>query len=97
MPADNLVRIAWKSRHDFVRPSIDRVLQSLSNRIAVVGSTAPAKMVDWDELADDELDNLVLQFVEAGDTISAIKLLTRRRHYTITQAKQFVDGLTERL
>ncbi len=97
MPADNLVRITWKSRHDFVRPRIDRVLQSLTNRIAVVGDSAPAKTANWEELADDELDDLVLQFVESGDTISAIKLLTRRRHFTITQAKQFVDGLTERL
>ena len=45
----------------------------------------------------EQVDDEILRLVEAGDNLSAIKLLTLRSGYTLTEAKQFVDGVTERL
>ncbi len=54
-------------------------------------------VADVSALSDDEIDQLILDRVENGDTLGAVKLLHEKRGYTLYDAKKFVDGLTARL
>ncbi len=102
LPADEVLRIAWKSRSDWLRPGLDTVLESLAFQLNVPprpAAEAESSLAapDWDRATDHELDEEILRTVETGDTFAAIRLLRQRHGYSTTQAKQFVDELTERL
>ena len=96
-PRDNLVRVAWKSRHDFLRPKIDDVLDKLAEHVQVVEDQVQDASDDFYKIPDSRIDERILEFVESGDSFSAVKLLRLRRGYTLTEAKTFVDELNDRL
>ena len=97
VPQDCIVRVIWKSRYDFVRPKLNEVLERISKHVNVLENQVQNTNEDWLELPDEQLDSRILQLVEAGDSLSAVKLLRLRGGYTITEAKQFVDELTGHL
>jgi hypothetical protein len=95
---DGTLRIMWKSRYDFLRPRLSKVLAELSRYVKVSANGSPGRSsrhetVVWDSFTDEELDEHVLRSVETGDRLSAVKLLTVRGGYSLTEAKEFVDQL----
>lgn len=94
--SDNVLRLAWRGRCDFIVPSLKNALAALSAECQV--EDAPAKdLANTKQLSDDEIDHLIIECVETGDTFGAIKLLRDKRGYSLKQAKDFVDELTVRL
>ena len=90
------VRIMWRSRYDFVRPGLSKVLNRLSKYVHVPESHPGSTEPDWRTLSSQQFDDRILELVEAGETIAAVKLLKLRRGYSVTQARRFVDELTGR-
>ena len=96
IPEDDLLRIAWRGRQDFVVPSLNRVLRELAAECAVV--EAPIEDVaKVEQLSSEQVDRLILDRVEKGDTLGAVKLLREVRGYSLKDAKNFVEELVVRL
>lgn len=94
LPAADRIRLTWRGGHGhWVTPSLDHALRQLEFHIPLAESTRQDNP-DWRELGDRELDDRILQLVQSGAKIDAMKLLSSRRGYTTTEAKKFVDELT---
>jgi hypothetical protein len=96
VPRDDLVRIAWRGRQDFVVPRLKNVLRELTATCNVLEPTTE-DAANVDVLTAEDLDRLILERVETGDTFGAIKLLRNQRGYSLKDAKQFIDELTVQL
>ena len=96
VPMENVLRLAWRGRFDFVVPSLKKTLRELAANCTIDEAIVIGR-VDLTTLNDAEVDQLILDRVENGDTLGAVKLLHEKRGYTLYDAKKFVDGLTVRL
>jgi len=96
LPIDNVLRLAWRGRFDFVVPSLKKTLGELSANCTISEATL-TDSTDVTSLSSDEVDRLILDRVEHGDTFGAVELLRDQRGYSLHEAKKFVDGLTVRL
>ena len=96
MPSEQVLRLAWRGRYDFVVPSLKKTLRELTAHCTITDSTLQ-DVTDVNTLSDQELDRLILDSVETGDTLGAVKLLREKRDYSLKDAKEFVDELTVRL
>jgi hypothetical protein len=96
LPMENVLRLAWRGRFDFVVPSLKKTLRELAANCTIDEATVIGR-VDLTTLNDAEVDQLILDRVENGDTLGAVKVLHEKRGYTLYDAKKFVDGLTVRL
>lgn len=93
LAATNIVRVAWRGGiGNWVVPSLRRVLKELEPRVCVTEANRHDRG-DWQQLSETELDEQILQLVESGARIEAIRLLVGRRGYTTTEAHRFVDEL----
>ena len=92
---DNVV-VYWKSRFGRLTPSISQVMQLMALQLPIQ-DTPPSQQIDWRELSDQQLDSYLLYLVEANDRLEAIKILVRRKGYSTTEAKRFVDELNTQL
>jgi hypothetical protein len=82
-------------REGFIRVELARpeaVAASLAARYPAIGAT-DVTLPDFDDLGRDEQEQRILDFAQAGDTMTAIKLARRVYGYDLTQAKNFVDQL----
>jgi hypothetical protein len=59
-----------------------------------VGEPARRDRGDWRKLTGVELDEQILSLVESGAKFDAMRLLVKRRGFSETEARQFVDELT---
>lgn len=96
VPAPGVVRIAWRGYGNDVVPSLNRVLNELSQYVEVADPTR-TDYADWSELSEAELDALVAQLVRSGDNLEASRLLVRRRGYSTTEAHKLVKELAARI
>ncbi|MGD9722511.1 MAG: hypothetical protein AB7O59_13480 [Pirellulales bacterium] len=95
-PTPAIVRVAWHGgQHHGVWPSLRRVLEALGTHVEIA-EPIDEKRADWSKLTDDEIDNQILEFVRLGNRMEAVKLLVRRRGYSLTKAHQFVEELGNR-
>jgi hypothetical protein len=93
---EHIVRIEWTS-------SSHRTTPRLATAVERVGSLAPIapplKFITDLRVSPTEArqrEDLILQFIERGDTIQAIKEARRLYGYPLAEAKQFVDELSGR-
>jgi hypothetical protein len=96
VPDDHTLRLAWRGRSDFIVPSLKKTLRELAGR-CTVGETTKKDVADLDKLTAEEVDQMIIDCVETGDTFGAIKLLQDKRGFSLTDAKKFVDELTVQL
>jgi len=96
LPADDRLRIQWRGRQDFVVPGLKRVLRELAAEVTVLEATVESAE-NPSALSAEQVDRLILERVEAGDTFGATKLLRDERAYSLRDAKKFVDELTAKL
>ena len=87
LPTDNVLRLAWRGRRDFVVPSLKKTLRELAVNCPIVDATVK-NIADLDALSDAEIDRLILDRVENGDTFGAVKLLREKRGYTLTTPRR---------
>ena len=97
MPTNGVVRIAWSGGQNHgVKPSFAKILDLLAQRVRV-GETVTEERGDWRELEGEELDDQILGLVAVGNVFDAVKLLHRRKGYSLTEARKFVDDLAPRV
>ena len=94
LPTPNRLRLAWSGGvGNCVTPSLNVVIRELGFNV-LIGDAVHRDRESWRHLADAEFDDQVLQLAQQGDTINAVRLLTIRKGYTTTEAKQVIDELT---
>lgn len=90
VPAQGVVRIAWRGHDNDVVPSLTRALDELSQRVKVDEPTRTA-YGDWCHLGEAELAELAAQLARSGDDLFAVQLLIRRRGCSHAEAHKFVE------
>jgi hypothetical protein len=94
LPEPGRIRIYWRGGiGHWVAPSLARAIRDLGAHVAV-GEPARRDRGDWRKLTGVELDEQILSLVESGAKFDAMRLLVKRRGYSETEARQFVDELT---
>jgi hypothetical protein len=93
----DVIRIAWRGGHsNWAAPSLKRVLPALGAHVTIA-EPADERRGDWREWDESQLDERIIELVESGARIEAVKLLVERRGYTTTDAHQFVKQLGGRV
>jgi hypothetical protein len=96
LPADDVLRLTWRGRFDFVVPSLAKTLGELAAE-CTVDEPVVESPADLQTLSEAEVDRQILERVEHGDTLAAVQLLRDQRGVTLKQAKDFIDELTVRI
>ena len=60
VPSDDVIRIAWRGRHDWVSPSLRNTLRQLQGRVRV-GEATLADLSNLNVLSSEEIDRLTLE------------------------------------
>lgn len=95
MPSLNVIRIAWRGGHgNHVVPALGEVLIHFE-RFAAIADQQRRDRVDWHEMDDDEIDQLIRHLVESGATIDASRLLVKAKGYTTTEAHNYISELAQ--
>lgn len=96
MPSENVLRLAWLTRFDFIVPTLKKVLRELAGKCTIEAATVK-DVANVKQLTGEEVDGLILECVETGDRFGAMKLLADKRGYSTTEAKKFIDELTVKI
>ena len=90
---DRVLRLHWRGGSSFVLPSAKKALAELS-RFAPIRDTRN-KRVDTAKPATEKAqqENQIIELLERGDRIGAIKLARRCYGCSLTEAQQLVEGL----
>jgi hypothetical protein len=96
VPAEGVLRIAWRGHGNDVVPPLDQVLAELSPHVEVAAATRRDRP-NWFDLSDAELDELVAQLVRSGDQMEAGSLLVHRGRCSTTEAHRLVKELETRI
>jgi hypothetical protein len=96
LPADDVLRLTWRGRFDFVVPSLTKTLGELAAECTVDEPVVEGP-ADLQTLSEAEVDRQILDRVEHGDTLAAVQLLRDQRGMSLKEAKEFVDELTVRI
>jgi hypothetical protein len=96
VPDERTLRLSWWGRSDFVVPSLKHTLRELAGK-CTVGEATKKDATNLDHLTGEEVDQMIIECVETGDTFGAIKLLQQKKGFSLTDAKKFVDELTVQL
>jgi hypothetical protein len=86
------IRILWMGRFDWITPRLKRTLAVLE-RTFLRHEDSIINRRNTEAMSAAELDDLVLRLLESGQKIDAVKLLTRHRGMSTTQAVRFADDL----
>ena len=90
--APDCIRVTWRDRRGRVVPGIERALEVLSGSLLRL-EHVELDQRSWRELEGGDLDGFVLELVESGDTMEAVKVLRLRHGWDLARAKTFVDDL----
>jgi len=89
---DSILRIRWNG----IKPKIDKTLIFFSDWTRIE-SDDKFKTDSTVQLDGKELDDMILDRIIKGDKFDAIVLAKRHYGYTTTEAKKFIDELTDDL
>jgi hypothetical protein len=93
LPEPGQIRIAWRGgTGNWVAPSLRHVLRELAGLVRT-GEATHTRRDDWRNLSDSAFDDQIMGLVQAGDKMSAVDMLVRRRGYSTTEARRFVEEL----
>jgi hypothetical protein len=88
----SVVRIEWQ-----VRPALRDFLSAISLFVSVIDpSKTKVNYRQIDELPQKQQEDLVLELIESGNNLGAIRVIRKLYGYKTTQAKQFLDELSRR-
>ena len=96
LPSEDVLRLAWRTRTDFIGPSLKKTLRALEANCRV-GDPSVDAVAGVDKLTSDDVDRMIIECVETGDTFGAVELLREKRGFSLDNAKKFIDELTVRL
>lgn len=89
-----VLRIPWNGPMSGLTPNINEAIRLLSPNVTVV-EAADLKKVNWQEMSDEEFDDMILETLIQGQTIEAARLLRNRKGMSLSDARAFVKELQE--
>ena len=93
---EHIVRIEWRSHHDYVTPGLKKALAALSAEGIRIESlnkeTVDLTITPTDKNA---METKILRLAEQGENIAAIRLTRKVYGLSLSEAKNFVEGLTK--
>jgi len=92
VPDERTIRILWRSPASHVVPSV-RKLADLLARQRVTIRAAERQVCDYTKSASSDPESKILELVEKGKKIAAVRLAEKLYGYNTTEAKQFIEGL----
>jgi hypothetical protein len=94
LPHAGRIRIYWRGGiGHWVAPALVQALRDLGSHVEV-GAPTHRDRGDWQNLTGTELDEHILSLVEGGAKFDAMRLLVKRRGYSETEARRFVDEMS---
>lgn len=88
---DAILRVKWNG----IKPKIAKALASFSLQTNIEPELKINSDSTVDSLKGKELDDMILDRVSKGDTFDAMALVKKHYAYSTTEAKQFIDELTD--
>jgi hypothetical protein len=91
---EDLLRVAWHTHRGSLTPKIDQTIRFLARTYAInlPETSTGAKAAELDSAAQEAR---LLELVERGERIQAVKLARRLYGFDTTEAHRFVKGLVE--
>jgi len=90
-----IIRITWRGESACVTPKLQRALDLLAKHVKVEPSP-PQSVHDFTSATRDDAEDKILDLAEAGNQLAAIRLARKVYKCSLTEAKQLVDGLTDK-
>lgn len=91
---ENKLRILWNGRSEFVRPSLQSVLSTISG-LGTNESAPTGENKCPDEMLDGEFEDFLIELYQNGERISAVKSLCDQCGMSITDAVTKLESLAE--
>jgi hypothetical protein len=91
LAAPDVVRVTWRDPHLALRPGLGRALEFLARHQRLAEPSESS--LNWRELSDAQVDDLVLELCTMGSRMEAVELLRVRRGWDLTRARSFVEEL----
>lgn len=93
MPSPTVIRIAWRGgRGNSVVPALETVLEYLATYVSI-GEAVREDRPEWHEMDEAQLDEQIRNLVNSGSRLEAVRLLVRRKGFTMTAAHQQIEEL----
>ena len=93
----NVLRLAWRTRFDFIAPSLKKVLRELAGRCTIEDPSSN-DVANVKQLTGEEVDRLIIECVETGDTLRRGETAPRKaRLLEPHRRKKFIDELTVKI
>jgi hypothetical protein len=89
-----IVRIDWRDHRTRITPSIGAAIRILGRRIPVEREESFAQ-VPAETLNHADQETRLLDMIERGEMLAAVRLAQRLYGFSTSEAKAFVDGLAE--
>lgn len=92
LQAPDILRLAWYGPSDRIKPDLNTTLKILEKRFDSHGQQSQTFNTNTDH-NNQEIENRILDLIEAGQDRIAIHLIRHYYKYSITEAKRFMDEL----
>ncbi len=90
------IRIEWRSPQDRIQPNITKVIALLADRgVKIEPLSKEALDMTLTSSEKMKMEDRILFLAQRGEIISATKLARQAMGMSLTDAKKFVEGLTE--
>ena len=89
---DNSVRVKFSASGYGLTPNIRKTLEELKQYVTIE-TEQKEELPNWQQLDEQEFNQLVTQLVKNGQIIDAVGLLRSRKNMSLLEAKQFVEEL----
>jgi hypothetical protein len=93
---EHTIRIEWRSPHDQIHPNVPRVISLLADRGIKIDPLSK-EVLDMTLTSSDkrQMEDRILFLAQRGDVLSATKLARQAFGMNLTDAKNFVEELTQ--
>ncbi len=91
------IRIEWRSPRDFIVPGVRKALLELEKLDIVIGPQQKEKIDLTVDKAEEKAksDDKIINLIERGNVMAAIRLTRQTYGLSLTDAKKFVDDLSK--
>lgn len=90
-----MIRLVWvsKSPESFMKPGLKKTARLLAEHYPVLAKVVDQNSTGQATEKQKAMEDQIVQLIQTGETIQAIKLARKRYGFSLTDAKQFVDEL----
>ena len=91
--AEGIIRLQWQSIYARITPPLDSIITALGKTFPVQPAITEVHDFTKTHVNNEKMDQQIVEFVEQGRNVDAIRLARLRYGFSLAQAHQFVDEL----